>query len=264
MRESSVPIRGEIPHPNSPTVGSQNHSEGSEPPPKRSYALVPLSGQEGAPRVADKANFSLVKFAHSAYSTPRESPCSSPDRSPRMVAEVGHPLETANEETVSEPPEITLESDILTDRALQNILARKMANVRRVDSVLVAPPADTRLVLGKTEMDYFSPMIPIIPSDVPTDVLGSTVAQSAQPHISVHEHAQVHDLLARPRPSFQWLRDMLQRRPPPGHSKFGRGWGHIICRPRKPPCAYATTSPVKTCTQRGLGPDPQGTEVFQG
>ena len=89
MRKSSVPIPAtqvnaqgpdEIKStpPDSPTAGSQNRSEGSEPPPKRSYALVPLSGQEGAPRVADKANFSLVKFAHSAYSTPRESPCSSP------------------------------------------------------------------------------------------------------------------------------------------------------------------------------------------
>ena len=92
MHNSSVSIpttqvnAQEISPPDSPTVGSQNGSEGSEPPPKRSYALVPLSGPEGAPRVADKANVSLVKFAHSAYSTPRESPCSSPGRSPRMVA----------------------------------------------------------------------------------------------------------------------------------------------------------------------------------
>ena len=69
---------GENSPPDSPVSGSRTFSEGSEMPPQRSYALVPLLGQVGTPRAGNNVNLPLVRFAHSAYSTPRDSPFTSP------------------------------------------------------------------------------------------------------------------------------------------------------------------------------------------
>ena len=109
-----------------------SENNGSKLPPKRSCALVPILGQEGAPRAGDAHKFSLVKFARSAVSTPRDSPGSSPGRPRGMVAEEGHPLETADEASNFEPSETGIENEVLTESALDRIFQRSAGNLRLV------------------------------------------------------------------------------------------------------------------------------------